>query len=169
MRPRHWLTVTTVHSMAVCMALWMASSAAAQANTEVRSMLGPPTAQSEPFPEIALLEAQVQEVSRRPDAHVAAEWITEARNALQRARTLATSQQHDAAARAQQLALAALAAASHTIARHQADLELAAARRRKQLVQQAANAAQQALTHARAQRAALTTTTTPTESGAATP
>jgi len=138
----------------MCWAM-LAPTASAQANTGVGALLGPAATSAEPFPELAAIEAQLTELASRPDAEVAAVLIETSRRALQRARVLAAEGHTAAAERAQQVAWAAFAAASHTIARHHAEAERAATERRKAIAQTAAAAARQALDHARAQASSI--------------
>lgn len=131
--------------------LCFGADVSAQANVGVGAVLGPSSATREPFPEIAAIEAQLKELAARPDAHVASDLIDTSKRALQRARALATRGDTATAERAKQIAWAALSAASHTIARHHAELERAVVERRKVLAQAAAEAAREALERARNQ------------------
>lgn len=102
-------------------------------------------------PDLIALDAQLEALKQQPDAEVATALLGQAREALRRAATLTQAGEHDAAKRAQDIAQAALAAASHTVAHHQAKQELAAVQRRKELAVAAAAAARNALQHARQQ------------------
>ena len=147
------LPVATLVALIACPLF--ATEAAAQTNTGVGAVLGDSAVPGEPFPEIAAIEAQLDELVSRPDAQIAETLTQDARRALQRARSLASLGHTEAAERAKLIAWAAWAAASHTIALQQATLERAAVQRRKARAETAAAAARLALDHARAQAASI--------------
>lgn len=127
----------------------------AQANVDVGTVLGSDATPRDPYPEITAIEAQLDQLAGRPGAQVAKTLVDAARRALQRARILAQQGHAEAAERAKQIAWAALSAASHSLARHQAEIERAVIERRKVLAIAAAAAARHALEHARAQAASI--------------
>lgn len=134
-----------------------AGSAEAQAQSEsgIGRVLQSNTTAREPLPEVAALEQDLLALTRQPDAELARTLLDTARAALTRARTLHQGGQLEATQRATQIASAALAAATYTLARHHAEAGLAAMRRRKDAATTAAAAARSALTHAQAQHSAM--------------
>lgn len=139
--------------------LWLsiagASSTHAQDQTGVGRVLQGNAAAREPLPEVAALEQDLLVLTRQPDAELARVWLDAAKTALARARTMHQHGRLEATQRATQIASAALAAATHTLARHHAEAELAATQRRKDAAITAAAAARRALTHAQSQHQAM--------------
>lgn len=156
-----WRPMTRSVAFAILLGLlgcaWSAAGAHAQANVDVGTVLGSEMTPRDPFPEIAAIEGQLDQLAGRPDAQVVETLVRDARQALQRARVLAQQGHSQASERAKQIAWAALAAASHSLARHQAEIERAVIERTKQLALTAAAAARQALDHARAQAGSIET------------
>lgn len=141
----------------------------AQQTPAVATLLSPSAAPNDANPEITTIELQLDELTQRPDANVAKSLIDTATRALQRARVLLQQNDVASAERVKQIAWAALSAASHTIARHQAERELAALQRRKTIAEQARAAAREALEHARVQHASVVASPEPTSTEATSP